>query len=136
MNAPVQAAPAAPSQFDFDKRVDQFVKLRDKIKAKQDAFKKEIAPYVDALETLGNMLLNHLNQIGAENVKTAHGTVHHTTKRTASIADKTAFWNWVLAQQQWDLLDYKANAVAVKDYIDSNGVPPPGVNYTERRKWE
>lgn len=125
MNAPVQ------QPVDFDTRVAQYVKLRDRIKEIEDKHKAELKPFKQALETLNGMLLDHLNQVGADSVTSAAGNVHKKLTKSATIADKAALWAWVVANGDWDLLDYKANVTAVRDHVEKHGAPPPGVNYTE-----
>jgi hypothetical protein len=138
------APPLVPA-IDFQKRTEQFVRLRDKIREIKEKQKAELKPYNEALGTLGNMLLDHLNQIGVESVRADAGTPHKIVERSAAIADKEAFWNWIVTQGKWEFLDYKANVTAVHDYLEEQlqeakenptivPAPPPGVNYTERYK--
>jgi hypothetical protein len=115
---------------DINTRIEQFVQLRDKIKKLDDEHKEKMKPYRDTLETLNGVLLQHLNSIGVESVRAEAGTVYETVKKSASIADKSALWAFVVATGDWDLLDYKANVTAVADFIEKNSTPPPGVNYT------
>lgn len=115
----------------IDGLVAQFVKLRDSLKAADDAHKaktKEAREYKEQLEA---KLLARLNEIGGNAVKTDHGTVHRTTKKTASIADGDAFRKFVQSQKLFDLVDWRANALAVEDYINEHHAPPPGVNYSK-----
>lgn len=140
-------APTQVTQIDFGTRVAKFVALRDKIKELNDAHKAKMKPYVDMLDTLNGVLLNHLNSVNTDSVRTEGGTAYRTLKKSATIADKSAFWAWVVTQAQWDLIDYKANAVAVEDHIatmtkayeedkanNPAPCPPPGINYTTH--WE
>ena len=110
--------------------VGNYVKLRDKIKELDDAHKKLMAPYRETLEQLNGMLLDHLNTVGIDNAKTAAGTVYKTEKKSATLADKELFWNYILLTQNFDLLDYKANVVGVAAFIANNNQVPPGVNWT------
>lgn len=127
--------------IDFEKRVAQFVKLRDLIKKKDDEHKEQMRPIRDLLEKLNSVLLDHLNQTGAESAATLAGTVYKTSKKSASMADKSAFWAWVVATGDWDLIDFKANPVAVEEFINKQveaakddpsivPSPPPGINYS------
>lgn len=136
MTAPLPQA----TQY-FNKRVSQFVKLRDVIRDKEKAHKEELKPFKDTIEKLGGIMLSYLNAIGAENVGTDAGTVYKTTKKSAPVADMTAFWTWVVTQAAFDMVDKKANVTAVEDYIlaqvekaktDPSIIPgpPPGVNFT------
>jgi hypothetical protein len=116
--------------FDVDKRVGQFVALRDKIKEMERAHEEALAPYKEAKDVLGKMLLAHLNSTKSESVRTTNGTCYKTEKRSASIQDKEAFWDYVVSRQAWDLIDKRANANAVKDWADEKGEMPPGLNYS------
>lgn len=115
---------------DMNVRVAQYVGLRDKIKALDDAHKEKMKPFREMLETLGGVLLDHLKNISADSVATNSGTVYKTVKNSASIADGTAFWQYVSENEEWDLIDKKANVSAVLDFIEQHNSPPPGVNFS------
>ena len=120
------------SQIDIEKRVAQYIALRDKIKQLDDAHKERMKPFKETLEILNSDLLGHLNAINANNAATNAGTVYRTEKKSASIADGKAFMDYVLANQDFDLLDKKVNVTAVGDHIDKHGHPPPGINFNSR----
>lgn len=121
------ATPAPKAPVTIEQRVAQYVKLRDTIKAKDDAHKAAMEPYRETLEKLNGLLLQHLNTIGADSVKAGSGTVYKTTKRSASLEDGDAFMRHVIGKEAWELLDRKANVAAVEAYVAENGVLPPGV---------
>lgn len=110
--------------------VAQFVKLRDRIKEADDAHKARLKAAKDHLEKLNGVLLDKLQAIGGDSVKTPAGTVYRTTRKSASIADGEAFRTYVIENEGFDLVDWRANALAVADFIESQGAPPPGVNYS------
>jgi hypothetical protein len=125
MNAPVQPP------IDIAKRIDQFVRLRDKIAEIKKRHKDELAPYNAALDQLAGMLLHHLTSIGTDTASARGvGTVYRTEKPKASIADSEAFRRHVIGSQDFDIVDWKANAPAVRAWIEENGGPPPGVNFS------
>ncbi|MCK1741380.1 hypothetical protein IVA80_11010 [Bradyrhizobium sp. 139] len=115
---------------DIAKRVEQFVKLRDLIKAKNDEHKKAMKPYNETLEQLNALLLAHLNSVNGNSVATDTGTVYRTEKKSASLQDAQAFMDYVIQNNAWDLIDRKANVSAVEDFINQNNSPPPGVNWS------
>lgn len=119
-----------PPTVDISKRVDQYVRLRDLIKTKEDEHKAVLKPYKEMLEKLNSVLLDHLNTINGESVRTDTGTVYRTEKKAASLADPDAFMRYVIGSEAWDLLDRKANVTAVADFIEENNAPPPGVNFS------
>jgi hypothetical protein len=108
--------------------VAQYVQLRDIIKKEDDEHKEKMRPKRELLEKLNSSLLNAVNAAGAESVRTAAGTVYKTEKKSASIADMDAFWTFVVATADWDLIDRKANVTAVVDHLEKNKQLPPGVN--------
>jgi hypothetical protein len=122
--------PATSQPPNINQRIDQFVLLRDKIKMLDDAHKEKMKPFREALETLGNIMLKHRESIGADSVAGKSGTVYRTVKHSASIADVNAFWEFVVANEAWDMLDKKANVTAVGDFIEENQTTPPGINFT------
>lgn len=125
---PVPAA--APQQLPIETRIEQYIKLRDLIKAKDDKHKKEMEPAREALQLLNDAMLAHLNQIGGDSVRSKSGTVYRTAKPSASLADADAFMQFVIEKERFELLDRKANVTAVREFIEENGVQPPGVKFT------
>jgi hypothetical protein len=127
MTTDATTAPAAPN---LGKRVEQYVKLRDIIKAKEKEQKEELKPLKETLEKLSGYLLAHINQLGADSLSSPAGTVYRSVRKTASLADPEAFMTWVVENQQWDLLVRRASDKAVEDFLGENGVLPPGVNFS------
>lgn len=114
----------------IDELVGQYVTLRDKIKASDDAHKEKTRDAREYLEALNGKLLERLNEVGGDSVKTKHGTAYRSTKRSATIADGDVFRTFVRERELFDLVDWRANALAVEDYIQENEAPPPGINFT------
>lgn len=120
-----------PEPVDLEKRAGQYIKLRDMKTEIEARHKEELRPINEAMEGLKELMAAGLDAQNVASAKTACGTVSFTSKASASIADKAAFWTYVVTTGQFDLLDYKANVTAVKDHIEKNqGVAPPGVNYS------
>lgn len=115
---------------DIEHRVAQYVALRDEIKKRDDLHKEQMRPMRDLLEKINNVLLEHLNSVSGESVRTTSGTVYRTEKKSASLADPEAFMRYVVENDEWDLMDRKANVTAVADYIAEHGAPPAGVNFS------
>lgn len=113
-----------------DVLIHRYVITRDKIKEVDDAHKEKMRPARDLLEKLNNDLLALLNEAGGDSIKTAAGTAYRTEKASASLEDAQAFRDHVIANEQFDMLDWKANVKAVADYISEYDEPPPGVKYS------
>jgi hypothetical protein len=120
----------APVTVPISTRIEQFIKLRDKIKADDEEHKKKMEPARDTLKKLEAVILAHLQAAGLDNAKSPAGTAYRSTKKSATIADGEAFWNFVVANKLWDLIDKRANSTAVTDYLEQNKQLPPGINYS------
>jgi hypothetical protein len=121
----------APTPIDIGKRIDQYIRLRDRISEIKKKHEAELEPYKVALEQLNTMLLNHLNTIGTDSASaTGVGTVYRTEKKSASIGDQGEFRRYVIGGELWDLCDWRANTPAVEEFIKTHHTPPPGVNFS------
>ncbi len=126
----VTQATTTASPIDVEKRVDQFVKLRDLKAEMKERHAAEMKPVTDTMEMIKDELKQALAQVSGDGIKTASGTVSLLNKVSVSSADINAFWTWVTTQGQFDMLDKKPNVTAVTEYVQQHGVPPPGVNFS------
>lgn len=108
--------------------VDSYIKIRDKKKALEAEQKEALKPYNDALEQLEARALEILNQSGVESMKTSAGTVYLSTRTSATIADRSAFMQYIEANGAFELLDVRANKTAVEEYLAEHQDLPPGVS--------
>lgn len=111
-----------------DTRIAQYVMVRDKIKEIEDKQEEELKPYKELQTQLQAWLQTHLEKNGSESIKTKQGTVYLSVRYSASLADPDAFMKFVVDNGLYELLDRRANATAVRDYVQENGGLPPGVN--------
>jgi hypothetical protein len=116
-------------QATVDKRVAQYIEVRDKIRQIKERQDAELKPLLEVQNLLGGWLESFMTNSGSNGVKTSHGTCYKSTRYTASLADPEAFMGYVIKHGAYELLDRRANANAVRDYAKENaGVLPPGVN--------
>lgn len=128
----VEEEPRPYKDYDTDNLIGMFVRMRDAIKDADEKHKKKTAPAREELSKLESEFLLRLNEMKVDSIKhTVHGTVYRTHRKSATLADPAAFKGYVINSQQWELADWRANATAVADFLESHaGVCPPGVNYT------
>ena len=124
-----EATSTPAPQIDVEKRVGQFVKLRDMRAELAEKHKLEMQQILETMEMLKEELKLALNAANAENMKTSAGTVSLSRKVSASASDINAFWTWVITQGAFDMLDKKPNVTAITEYVQQHGVAPPGVTY-------
>src|SRR6478609_20251 len=111
-----EQAPPIQTPIDVEKRVDQYVKLRDLKAAMSEKHKEELKPVIETMGMIEDELKMALNQVNATNMKTQAGTVSLLTKASASAADINAFWTWVITQGAFDMLDKKPNVTAITEF--------------------
>ena len=107
--------------------VAAYIQVRDQkaeLKAKQA---EEMKRFDEALDKLEGMALAALQQAGAESLRTSAGTVYQSTRTSATVADKSAFMDYVKDNGAYDLLDVRANKTAVEDFLSQHQDTPPGV---------
>jgi len=121
------ALPPLPENLPMGKLVGMYVKLRDRIKAKDEEMKATLKPAKDMLEQLNNRILDELNKANVDSIKADTGTAYRTARTTASLADPQAFRDFVIANELFEMVDWKANAKAVQDHNEEFGALPPGV---------
>jgi hypothetical protein len=113
---------------DLAKRVEQYIQVRDAIKRLDEKWEKEKAPLLEIQQILSGKLEAALDASNAVNIKTEAGTFYKSTRYTASLADPDAFMNFVKQYDKFELLDRRANATAVRDYVAKSHQLPPGCN--------
>jgi hypothetical protein len=115
---------------DINKYVGDYVAVRDKIREKEAAHKEELKPLKDVLDKLSGILSKALADTNSGSIRTDAGTCYKTVRWSASLPDADAFMRFVIATNSFDLMDRKANATAVREYVAEHNAPPPGVNLT------
>jgi hypothetical protein len=111
-----------------EQRVGHYVMLRDWVREQDKAHKEKTAAAKAEMELIEGQLFEFMKENGLDNSKTAAGTFYKTKKYTASINDSTEFMRFVIGGELWDLIDKKANALALVEFATENGGKlPPGV---------
>lgn len=110
--------------------VAQYIALRDKVKTMEEAHKGLLKPIKETMDMVEGKLQKFMADNKSDAIKTEAGTCYLTSRSHAALADPEAFKRFVKENQAWDMLDWKANSTAVRDYIHEHKAQPPGVNFT------
>jgi hypothetical protein len=117
------------TEFKIDTVVSRYIDLRDQ-KAKIAADAKAQTEGIDAqLKIIEGWLHQKLHELGTESFKTEFGTAYLTKTDFCGVADWNLVLQYIQENQAWNLLNKAVNKTAVKEYLNENQVPPPGVNY-------
>jgi hypothetical protein len=114
-----------------DDVVAAYIKLRDIKGNIERKHKEELKPINDNMHKLENWLASKLQEQGAESFKTKHGTAFFQTASSATVKDWAETLKFVQSKNEWSFLEARVNKTAVRDYIESTGNVPPGVDYRE-----
>ena len=118
--------------LNIDQLVDKYIRIRDKKAEVQKTQKAELARFDEALHTIERVFLTFMQENNVDSLNTNHGTAYKRVQTSCTIADRDAFLNFVREGDNWAFADLRANAPAVKAYLDANESLPPGVNFTSR----
>ena len=112
-----------------DELVAEYIALDDKLSQAMKAVEEKLKPAKTRMEDIKNALLAMLNEQGAENIKTDHGTAYKSVIVTPKVVDKLKYLDWVL--EDWDtrgeMLQLGApQKAALQEYRDDNNdaLPP------------
>ena len=112
----------------IDELVALYITLRDWTKSEKAKFEAKVAPKKQAMEKIEGHLQTLLTNTGQIRGACRTGSFYSTTKYSASITDKETFKRHVIGTEAWDLLDLKANVVAVRDFLkESPGTPAEAI---------
>lgn len=119
------------SQLTPAERVAAYIRLRDYKKAAEEEFKRSLKRVNDAMEKLEGELLNDLNASGANSLSCDAGTVYKNTQLSATVENREAFREYVVKNDLWEAMDIRANKTFVKEFMEREGTPLPGVKVTQ-----
>lgn len=114
----------------IDHAVSGYIRLRDMKKEMEARHKEELAPIKDKMNKLEVWLLKQLQDQGADNIKTPHGTTYLSRRVSVRAEDKQAFMDYIKEQDMFGLLEVRPSKEAVTEFMESTGDLPPGITTT------
>lgn len=118
------------NEVNVEELVEAYLNVRDeRDKAKQEYETKDAA-LKDDLGQLETMILSVCNKVGADSIKTKHGTAIRSLKERYYSTDWDNFKKFVVEQDAVDLLERRIHQGNFKAYLSEHGDDglPPGVN--------
>ena len=117
----------------IDKRIEQYIQIRDLLKAVDERWNLERKPLLELQDRLAGIIGSSLDESNVTNMKSKAGVCFFTHTSKATLADPEAFMQYVTANGAFHLMDRKANSKAVKDFVEEHNSLPPGCNFTTVR---
>ena len=113
--------------------IDRYIQLRDKKAQVVRAHEANVARYDEAMAKIEETLAKHMTDSGTDRVGSAAGTAFFSNTRSATVADRDAFFGFLQASDLWHLADIRAAKKQISDYRDEMNDLPPGINWRETR---
>jgi hypothetical protein len=115
-------------ELDLERRIAQLRAIRAKIDIMEKEHEEKMSPYETAKKALEGALMQWLLDHKIKTVNTAVGNITWVDNTTYPIEDKIAFREFIIENQEWEMLVWAANKVVVNDYAKANeGQIPPGL---------
>lgn len=113
-----------------DEKTALYVLCRDWIRIQNEKHKERLAEKQAVMSKIEGELQTFLDKNGLTSVATKSGTFYTSTRYSATISDKQEFKRHVIGTENWDLIDWKANVQAARDFEKEEKTPIPGVTIT------
>lgn len=114
----------------FESASKKYLEFRAEVERVEGEAKRKVAELKKVMADLEAWITLKAQEEGLEKVPTPYGTAYWSTHHSASVAAPTVFKDFVINNGAWDLIETRASKTAVKAYIEANGTPPPGVNFS------
>src|SRR5262249_46413786 len=124
MSEVIPLRPANP-EADFGALIDLYLETRNAKAKLESEQKKHVKQYADVLNNIEGNLRQHRKNHGGQSLSSTTGTAYIASKRSAPTHDAAALKTYVIDNEAWDMLDWKATVPAVADFLQENNVPPP-----------
>lgn len=98
-----------------------YLKLRGAEADLKDQAKKKLAPIQTGMELIENHFLAKMNELGVDSLKNAAGTPYKTEKTSITVADNSAFVDFVLTRALSGMPLKDEAKVAIKSAIIESG---------------
>lgn len=117
--------------INVEEKISQYIQLRDHKAAAKAALDESLKRVNAAMEKLeGELLLALQDAGGANSIASPSGTAYRREELSVTVADPTAYLEYLKSNDAWELADVKANKTAIREILDAGTPLPPGVTTT------
>jgi len=117
--------------------IEEVIGLYRQLRARKEQIEESIKPKLAGIRedmlALEGWLLEQAESEGVKSFRTNAGTAFVTTQDSATVADWDKVLSYIVENEGYDLLEKRVSKTVVRDFIEENGAPPPGVNFNSRR---
>ena len=125
------------NKFDPEKSISQYLKIRDYIKAQEEAYTERMKPYKQGLIDLANALALFAKEQNLAVVKTLSGSAFPTEQLRVKCSDRDTFLEFVFSNNARQFLTAHVSKEAVREFMSQyNGSVPPGLETDKFIEWQ
>ena len=119
----------ATAAIDLNQLTSIYIKIRDARADKKRAFEVEDKELEDQLSVLAAQMLDTCKEMGADSIRTPHGTIIRTVKSRYWTNDWDSMYDFIQENGAFGLLEKRLHQTNMKDFLSENpGYLPMGLN--------
>jgi hypothetical protein len=115
-------------QVNIEELVSAYLKIRTEREILAHNYEQEDAALKADMAEIEQMMLTSCNEINADSIKTAKGTVMRSVKERFTCSDWDSFYKFVMEHQAPQLLEKRIHQGNFKTFYNEEEGLPPGVN--------
>lgn len=121
------------NEVSADKLAKVYLKMRDKRQELARQFEEQDNELKEQMEMVEGKMLDLCKDLGADSIKTAHGTIIRSVKTRYWTADWESMHTFIRQHDAYDLLERRVHQANMKQWLQENpDLLPMGLNSESR----
>ena len=117
------------TQPDLDQLTSVYLKIRDKRSELKREFEAQDSTLEEQQQMLANQMLETCKEMGADSIRTPHGTIIRSIKSKYWTNDWESMYNFIREHGAFGLLEKRLHQTNMKEFLHENpDVMPMGLN--------
>jgi hypothetical protein len=108
--------------------IENYIKLRNKLKELKDAYNTRLKPLTDVMEDLEAKLMQELERGELSQLKGISGTAFTQVETSVTVKEWSKTFDFIQAHGHWELLEARVAKGAAVALMEETKQPIPGVN--------
>ena len=124
-----EAVQEETTSVDMDKLAAVYIKIRDKRAVAKKEFDERDKGLEEQMQIVADEMLEACKRIGADSIKTPHGTIIRSVKSRYWTNDWDSMYSFIEEQGAFGLLEKRLHQTNMKDFLSENpDLYPVGLN--------
>lgn len=119
----------ANEDYGVDDLVEAYVALRDEKRALEQSVAEQVKELDTQLDIISSALNDLCKELGADSIRTSHGTVIRSVKTKYWTNDWSSIYSFIKEHDAFELLEKRIHQSNMKQFLEENQeVHPAGLN--------